>query len=435
MAARQVKIFVRSSSPRLSYIAGIIIGDILGLSWEIVTDKRRIGKNPVINYSDTGIEGSFKITPDGILFEKGIEKKQLNITRWRELPVIFQTAGDSDLPFDIFAASFYLVSRYEEYLDHQPDEHGRFRASSSLASTGGFLHKPVVELWTREFALILLARYPGLVFRKNKFRSLVTIDSDQPFAYMGKRLLINMGGFVRDVAMNRKHASERFDVLFRGKEDPYYVYDYIMETISKYDTPARFFFPSGNYSGYDKNPSWRSSEYKTLIGTIESRFSVGIHPSYYAAENKAILKKEISRLATVICKPVTSSRYHYLRISFPSSFREIEKMGIREDYSLGFHDEPGFRAGIARPFYFYDVAEDIQTDLRIIPFQVMDGTLFQYKKLDPHAAWEVVSQLINETREVGGLFVSIWHNTSLLNTPEWKGWRELFERMIKAQRP
>ena len=51
--------------------------------------------------------------------------------------------------------------------------------------------------------------------------------------------------------------------------------------------------------------------------------------------------------------------------------------GIAEDYSMGYPDEPGFRAGIARPYYFYDVAEDHQTNLKIFPFQVMDATLYQ----------------------------------------------------------
>ncbi|HOO98889.1 MAG TPA: polysaccharide deacetylase family protein [Bacteroidales bacterium] len=432
MAARQVKIYVSNRSPRLNYIAGIILGDILGLSWDIVTDKRRIGKDPVINYSDTYIAGSFKITPAGILFEKGIDKKHLNISVWRKLPIFYQTDGESDLPFDIFAASFYMVTRYEEYSDHQTDEHGRFRAASSMAFSGRFLDKPVVDLWTREFARALLGKYPGLVFRKNNFSSIITIDSDQPFAYLGKNFLTGLGGFIRDAAVRRKKAFERYKVLFRGKQDPYYVFDYIMEAISKYGTPARFFFPAADYSEYDKNPSWKSQEYRNLIGKAGSRYGVGIHPSYFAAENPALLGKEIRRLVSITGESVTSSRYHYLRISFPSSFRELVNLGIVEDFSLGYHDEPGFRAGIARPFFFYDVTEDVHTNLKIIPFQVMDGTLFQYKKLDPVSSWEIIGHLINETKQVGGLFVSIWHNTSLLDTPEWKEWREVFDRILKT---
>jgi hypothetical protein len=44
-----------------------------------------------------------------------------------------------DLPFDPLAATFYLVSRYEEYLPFIPDEHGRFPAKQSFAFSNGFL--------------------------------------------------------------------------------------------------------------------------------------------------------------------------------------------------------------------------------------------------------------------------------------------------------
>jgi hypothetical protein len=100
---------------------------------------------------------------------------------------------------------------------------------------------------------------------------------------------------------------------------------------------------------------------------------------------------------------------------------------------MGFPDEPGFRAGIARPYFFYDLTEERQTDLKIIPFQVMDATLYQYKNLDPAASKVVIADLINRTRIAGGQFVSLWHNTSLLETPEWKEWRDLFESMLLMQ--
>jgi len=46
---------------------------------------------------------------------------------------------------------------------------------------------------------------------------------------------------------------------------------------------------------------------------------------------------------------------------------------------MGYPEEPGFRAGISRPFFFYDLLEDRKSGLRITPFQLMDGTLIQYK--------------------------------------------------------
>jgi hypothetical protein len=434
MQSLQVKIFTRANLPRLNYIAGILLGDILGLHWEIVTDRRKFGNHPVINYSEEVIKGSFKIIPDPLLFETGLSRREITISTWNNLPVFFQTADGADMPFDILAASFYMVSRYEEYLDHQPDEFGRFRASSSLAFKNGFLSIPVIDLWTKEFARSLLRKFPSLAFRRNEFRALLTVDSDQPFAYLGKNLFTSVGGLIRDMTLKNGHPSDRYRVVKHEMKDPYEVYDYILENIVKHNAETKFFFPVGDHSKHDKNPSWKSQEYRDLINRIAARYDCGLHPSYYASDSYALLDNELARLRSITGKEIISSRYHYIRLFTPLSYRNLVKLGIKEDYSMGFPDEAGFRAGIARPYFFYDVAEEKQTSLKILPFQVMDGTLFQYKNLNPEASKDIVFKLMDETRKVGGLFVSIWHNTSLLDTPEWKGWRELFEQMLQAQK-
>ena len=146
MDPRSVRIYSEANVPRLRYIAGILLGDILGLQWEVITDRRKLGKHPVINYSSEDIPGALKIAPDTLLFETGVSQREIFITEWKGLPVFFQTSSLSDLPFDIFAASFFLVSRYEEYSDFHPDEHGRYQASSSLAFKNGFLGIPVIDL-------------------------------------------------------------------------------------------------------------------------------------------------------------------------------------------------------------------------------------------------------------------------------------------------
>jgi hypothetical protein len=94
---------------------------------------------------------------------------------------------------------------------------------------------------------------------------------------------------------------------------------------------------------------------------------------------------------------------------------------------MGYPDEPGFRAGIARPFSFYNIIKDEVTPLRIIPFHVMDYTLFENKGLDGENAKILIRNIIKEVKDVGGTFVSIWHNTSLLDNPDCRKWRDVFE--------
>jgi len=429
-----VKIFTSSDVPRLRYIAGILLGDILGIEWEIITDKRKLGKNPVINYSDETLKGAFSIQPHPLLFESGADRQEISVTEWKGLPVFFQCPSGSDLPFDIFAAAFYMISRYEEYLPFKADEFGRFSAHSSLAWENGFLHRPIVDLWVKEWSRLLIVKFQNLVFRKNSFRSLVTIDVDQPFEFLGKDVFRNLGGFFKEIGKKSGKAGERYRIVTKGEKDPWDVFDFIFKAIDESKNEARFFIPTGERTKYDVQPSWSNEEYRKLVKKIAGRYQTGLHPSFYASEDKEKLKAEKERLEKIINAKIESSRFHFLRLRFPVSYANIYTSGITEDYSMGFADEPGFRAGIARPFPYYNLQSEKATKLRIFPFQIMDATLYRYKNLTPEGAAEVVSGLIDETRSVGGLFMTIWHNTSLLETGEWHGWRGVFESMLKLQK-
>jgi hypothetical protein len=326
-----------------------------------------------------------------------------------------------------------LITRYEEYLDYEADQHGRYKASSSLAYRNGFLCQPVVDLWAREFSKVLLKKFQTLTFRRNEFKALLTIDTDQPFAYLGKNLLSSIGGLFHDLTTSEGHPGDRYRIVVKGDKDPFEVYDYIIENIKKYNADSRFFFPVGDHSKFDKNPSWRNTEYRNLIKRISGKYKTGLHSSYYASGDSSLISSETSRLKTVLQREITMNCFHSIRFFMPYSYAEIKNAGITEDYSMGYPEEPGFRASIARSFYFYNISEDQQTSLKVVPFQVMDSTLYDYNGLDTVKSKEVIQNLINETRRAGGSFVSIWHNTSLLDGSEWQGWREVFEFMLKNQ--
>ncbi len=435
MENKPVKVFASSDVPRLRFVADLILNEILGLSWVIVTDKRKLGKSPVINYSDETLAGSFTINPVALLFEAGVRTQEIVISNWKSLPVFFQSSKDADLPFDIFAASFYLVTRYEEYLKFQPDEYGRFRSSGSLSLKNGFLNIPVVDLWVKEMARSLVRKYPAMTFKRSEYKAVLTFDIDEPFAFLGKTVIGNIGGFIHDLTSKSKNAGRRLSCLRKGEKDPYEVFDYITGSCEHNIAETKFFFPVGDHSVYDKNPSWKNDEYRNLINRIAEKFTIGLHPSFKASTDFSVFVKEAKRLNIIHKKDCNCSRFHFLKIAMPVSYRNISNAGIREDYSMGYPDEPGFRAGLARSFRFFDVAEDKITDLRIFPFQVMDITLTGYKKMNAEAAKDVIGNLIHQTKKAGGLFISIWHNTSLLDTPECREWREVFEFTLREQMP
>jgi hypothetical protein len=98
---------------------------------------------------------------------------------------------------------------------------------------------------------------------------------------------------------------------------------------------------------------------------------------------------------------------------------------------MGYASQAGFRAGICVPFSFYDLDMEVETPLFIHPFMIMDGTLADYLKLTPDEAFEYICRLTDEVKAVGGTFVSLWHNESLGGQGRWKGWPEVYEKMIQ----
>ena len=97
---------------------------------------------------------------------------------------------------------------------------------------------------------------------------------------------------------------------------------------------------------------------------------------------------------------------------------------------MGYSTHLGFRAGIAAPFYFFDLTKNESTNLKLYPFCAMDITPLHYMKQNPDEAIETLTELMNEVKAVNGLFVSLWHNESFSETERWKGWRKVYEALL-----
>jgi hypothetical protein len=177
--------------------------------------------------------------------------------------------------------------------------------------------------------------------------------------------------------------------------------------------------------------SHENVNFQKLIQQISRKYDIGIHPSFagfvHGCHGKVIRENE--RLGKIIGGKTQKSRQHYLNLKFPKTYQNLIKAEITEDYTLGFAHQTGFRAGICTPFYFYDLENEAITNLLIIPFQVMDATLLYYLKLSSEEAFDEIKKIMKEVKDVNGTFVSIWHNETVNDLGEWKGYREVFEKM------
>ncbi len=430
------KILVYSSrlSPRLKYIFDLILHDLIGLDYVFCrnTDEFARYNGPKLSYGDHQISDEPFFFASRILFEKGIEDQQINVFEWKGWPVFFGTHPKYIIPFDLFAASFYLVSRYEEYLPHIKDEHMRFSPQQSLAFQKGFLGKPLVNIWAKELKKNLSERYPSLEFSEHHYRYISTFDIDSAYAYREKGLVRHVGSMgLALLNLNFRRIGERIRVLTGAEKDPFDTYDWQLEMAKKYHLKQIYFFLVGDYGEYDKNiPVEGSRSFQSLIKSIADYAEVGVHPSYQSNSNKDQLRKEVKRLSKVLKNEVVKSRQHFLKVTFPETYRNLLEFDIHEDYSLGYASEIGFRASICSPFNFYDLDLDVATKLKLIPFMLMDGTMKDYMKLSPDESIERAKNLIDEVKAVEGTFVTLWHNQSVNDREEWNGWRRVYEEIV-----
>src|ERR1700691_4356011 len=121
-------LFTSHITPRLRYIIEFFSQELFDdpVAIHITTDPTAFcaASGPRINYSEESFHDCFHLRPNGLLFETTIRPVEITCITHNDQKAFFPTGRD--LPFDIFAASFYLLSRYEEYLPHPKDEYGRF---------------------------------------------------------------------------------------------------------------------------------------------------------------------------------------------------------------------------------------------------------------------------------------------------------------------
>ena len=426
--------YAEEITPRIEYTARLIFSRILQVKITFTSSSEEFlnSTGPKINYSDNKLGDEIYIKPHGLLQSKKIYPISVKPIIVEDETFFFESSSESDFPFDPFAATFYLVTRYEEYLETKFDQYNRYPSFKSILHKNNLLKRPVVNIWAKMVMHAIQEKYPEFQFPGKKFKFISTVDIDNAWAIKNKGFYRSTASILKAaIKLNFKEIKQRKAVLAEKDKDPYDTYDYIDSILEKNSDKVKFFFLLGNYGKYDKNISHRNDSYRTLIKKIASKYDIGIHPSYRTGEKNGTKKtiKELKRIQKITGIQITKSRQHFLRLKFPDTYRQLLNAGIIEDYTMGYADQNGFRAGICTPFNFYDLENEATTNLVILPFQVMDVTLKDYLKLSPEEAMKEVENLMLEVKNVNGTFVSIWHNETVTDSGLWKGYRVVFEKM------
>lgn len=427
-------IYTHKLTPRVRYIFKHIVTRVLKVPIDFTTKVEEFvaHSGPKLSYTKVALGKEFFIKSHDLLFQQGIRDIEITVQPWKNVPCFFYQGEKSDIPFDIFSASFYLITRYEEYLPHIKDTYGRYKATESIAFKHDFLEKPIIDIWAYLFLEELKERYPDFEYKKREYKYISTIDVDNAYAYKHKSFVRTVGGFLKDTYhLKILNLWDRFAVRFNLKKDPFDTFQKIINLKKEHDIRTIFFFLIGDYTTYDTNVSASKAKFKLLIKDMVDYARVGLHPSYYTMNDAVMLKKEKERLEAITNLPIKRSRQHYLRFSLPDTYQKLIDLEIDEDYSMGYASHAGFRAGTCTPFYFYDIDFEIQTPLKVFPFAVMDTTLNDYMKLTPKQALGKIRDLKNEVKNVNGVFITLFHNESLSGYQRWRGWSRLYGSTLK----
>ncbi len=427
-------IYCEQISPRLNFIFAYFFTERLGIpfnltqSWEAFS----VSTDSKINYSHRVLQNGINIMPEGLLFETGIRIEKPTVSYFNSIPAIFRNQEETGLTFDIFSAVFYFISRYEEYQYYEPDIHQRFPAKESLAFKNIFLNQPVVDHWILFIKQKILQKYPDLIFKEESFTSIPTIDIDSPWCYRHKGILRNVGGLTRDLLhLKLQLIYLRLVVLLRLKPDPWFVFNWMKKVLDQNSQQAILFVHVGKHSKFDKSVSSKSPFFRRVIHKLAKEYPIGLHPSYISANKLSTLKAELQNLRQITNQPISLSRQHFLKIKLPEYYQMLLSAGITDDYSMGFADKPGFRAGTTRPFRWYDLKLETATSLYVHPFCAMDRTVNTQNQETVAGAQLIYNELIEQVQLVDGLFITLWHNESFNNLFEWNGWKELFELVLQ----
>ncbi len=432
----QLLIYTPEITPRIKYSFTLFFSSLLTVSYRITANKEEYDsfKGPKLNYS-AALAGKDEIVvrPAGLLTQLSIISQNFTVSEWSALKIFYHTTG-GDLPFDIFSASFYLVSRYEEYLPYQSDRHSRFNAENSIAYQNNFLNIPLVNLWAAELKKLMLVKYPQLKFKESNYSFIPTVDIDVAYAHLGRTIGVTAGSYLKLLCgLQIGKIIEKTSVLLGWRNDPFDTYSYQETIFRKYQiAPVYFFLASRSRSDYDRNIKTDGKKFAELVKNISSFAQIGIHPSYYSAGNPEIIGDEVENVERYLTYKITKSRQHFLKVMLPETYRCLFCLNITDDYSLGYAGAPGFRASICTPFPFYDLKAEEPLPVMIHSPVIMDGTLNEYQHLSTGESEAIIEEFAALVKRCGGEFITIWHNHSLGETDGWKGWKGVFEKLIRT---
>ena len=409
-------IYSLKTTQRITYIFKHICFRILGIevNFTNVIEDFIAYSGPKLSYGKKELGNELFIQSTELLMQDGFESIDITVKDWGDTKCFFAVGKNSALPFDIFAASFYLLSRYEEYLPQVKDEKGRFLASESIAFKAGFLQDPVVDIWAYKFKDLLLQTFPDIKYSARKPSIHTIINASQPLLYKNKGLLRILIGFFNDLfSFNLKSIFDRSSVLFGFRKDPFNTFNWIINSVKKSKSSLTVFFLLGASKIFEESLNSQKESFKLLIKNVSDYQEIGLIFSDEALNSLAVLNEEKEKIEAITNRTLRRSMNNEYLVSLPHNYRNLIELEIATDFTMVYENVIGFRASTCSPFLFYDLDYEIVTPLKIHPISLTTKGL---NKTSTSKKTETIQKMMESVKKVNGTFSMIFDNYNFMNS-------------------
>lgn len=411
------------------YILDILLAEFLGIEFVVIACN---------DYFDWVLElKNKKIVIQDTFFNK--YPNDLEYLKLENIPTKIE-----DL--DIFAACFFMLTRWEEHVNKTRDFHDRFFATESLAYKQDFLDRPIVNEYLEELKEKLLKLDSNLKFKTHESKIFISCDVDQPFDCTVESFIrlfrVGIGDIVKRknikefVKRIRRYIFNKFD---NYKYDENYTFSWYMDVCERAGLKASFYFIPTSKESQNGCYELQHKKVQELIKYINNRgHEIGVHGSYQTYQDKEKAKKQKIMFDNIleslnISQKVVGNRQHYLRWDSSITPSVLEYAGFKYDTTGSYADRPGFRCGVCYDFSMFDILNRKKLNIKQRPLIVMECSVIDapYMGLGyTKEALALMKKLKERCLQYNGNFSLLWHNNHF-NYPEDK---KFFKKLVTEKK-
>lgn len=356
---------------------------------------------------------------------------------------------------DLPASTLFTLCRVEETQQRHRDVHSRFPANLSVACRDGFVDRPVVDEWGLAFGQAIEALVPGWRPAARTLRVKISHDIDEVGGVPRLRQLNrteNGASWARTGWMALPFDLRRAFKVSLDQRDPFRGATQLLRTLAPSQPSClglvRTVVKADLARGLDSAVYWKASGlgpfdsgYDPRLDSIrnvirwlqEHEVENGVHPGYATFRCPQELEAELQILRSVFGEQPLGGRQHYLRWC-PETWIDWESCGLAYDSTVGYADRVGFRAGTCVPYRPWLISLDREARLLEIPLLVMDTCLLDPAQVRGYESLNLVSQLIDKCRAVGGVFTFLCHNTTLRDPSFGRQYEQILDMLKSSDR-